>query len=325
MSAPPYMKLFWGDYHRKTRRLTKAAHHGAYLLLIGEAWQNGGSLPNDDAVLAGCASCTPDEWAAMKPLVMGFFNLRRGKWVHDRVREELASYETTSRKRKEAGRRGGKATNGKDGENTLAIALHLPAKPEPEPEPEPIEEEAIASLSASADRTPASEVKVAVAAWNDLATRLGLPLAKSLEPGRAKAIRARLKAHGLDGWTAALEGVALSRHCRGENDRNWRADIDFVAQPKTFARLIEGFYGRDATAPAAQPVLAAWRGPADLRAAVVELRGEPFAISWLDRCGWRDTPRAIIAPTERHARKLREELGDLLNTITIQTETQGAA
>ena len=70
---PPYMKLFWGDYHKKTRHLKRAAEHGAYLLLIGEAWEQAGSLPDDDALLAGWADCTLEEWASMKATIMAFF------------------------------------------------------------------------------------------------------------------------------------------------------------------------------------------------------------------------------------------------------------
>ena len=128
------MKFFWGDYHKATRHLTRD-QHGAYFLLLGEAWRLGGSLPDDDRMLAAWALCTPDEWSAMKAVVMGFFSLRRSKWVHDRVREERASYETTSRKRKEAGKRGGMVSVGKITGNQQAIAYQLPTKPEPEPEP----------------------------------------------------------------------------------------------------------------------------------------------------------------------------------------------
>ena len=72
MSAPPYMKLFWGDYHKATRHLRRD-QHGAYFLLIGEAWRLGGSLPDDDDLLAAWALCTPEEWAPMKPIIMAFF------------------------------------------------------------------------------------------------------------------------------------------------------------------------------------------------------------------------------------------------------------
>lgn len=138
MSAPPYMRLYWGDYHKATRHLM-AREHGAYLLLIGEAWERGGTLPDDDAKLCAWARCTPKEWAEIKSVVMDFFSLRRGKWTHARVVEELAVYETTSRKRKEAGKRGGKSSVGKDTENSQANALQLPTQSEPEPEPEPEE------------------------------------------------------------------------------------------------------------------------------------------------------------------------------------------
>ncbi len=140
MSAPPYMRLYWGDYHKRTRHL-KRDQHGAYFLLIGEAWQLGGTLPDDDAKLAAWALCTPEEWASMKPVVMEFFALRRGKWWHDRVREELASYEATSRKRKEAGKKGGTVRPGNTTGNREANAYQLPTKPEPEPEPYKKEQE----------------------------------------------------------------------------------------------------------------------------------------------------------------------------------------
>jgi len=134
------MRLYWGDYHKRTRHL-KLEQHGAYFLLIGEAWQLGGTLPDDDAKLAAWALCTPEEWASMKPVVMEFFALRRGKWWHDRVREELASYEATSRKRKEAGKKGGTVRPGNTTGNREANAYQLPTKPEPEPEPYKKEQE----------------------------------------------------------------------------------------------------------------------------------------------------------------------------------------
>lgn len=139
MSAPPYMKWFWADYHKDTRHLTRG-EHGAYFLLIGETWNRGGYLPDDDALLARLALASSDEWDLLKPVVMAFFKPARGRWRHKRVVEELAAYGDVSRKRKEAGRKGGKTTRGKDKGNTEAIAtpiaLQKPPKPKPEPEPE---------------------------------------------------------------------------------------------------------------------------------------------------------------------------------------------
>jgi hypothetical protein len=86
----------------------------------------------------------------------------------------------------------------------------------------------------------------ALATWNDLARRTGLPVAKSLTPQRRRAITARLAEHGEAGWRQALAAIERSAFLRGGNDRAFRADLDFVGQPKSFTRLIEGFYGNGA-------------------------------------------------------------------------------
>lgn len=139
MSAPPYMKLFWADYHQDTRHLTRD-EHGAYFLLLGEAWNRGGFLPDDDALLARWALATPSEWSALKPIVMSFFRpASKGRWRHKRISEELAAYDDVSRKRKAAGKKGGSTSRGKHTENQEANAeandFQKPTKPEPEPEP----------------------------------------------------------------------------------------------------------------------------------------------------------------------------------------------
>jgi|SRR5215469_7956727 len=91
-----------------------------------------------------------------------------------------------------------------------------------------------------------SEVDQAVALWNALAEVHDLPRAIELNEDRRKKIRARIREAGLEGWRAALEAVRVSAHCLGKNDRKWKANIDFVAQPSSFTKLREGYYGRDA-------------------------------------------------------------------------------
>lgn len=135
MSAPPYMKLYWGDYFRDTRRLVGAREHGAYLLLLGEMWTQGGSLPVDDEILARLALCSHDEWAQIAPAVLSFFKTSRGKLTQKRLTAELSKYDDTIRKRKEAGKRGGLASHGKDSGNGPANAKQKAPYPEPEPEP----------------------------------------------------------------------------------------------------------------------------------------------------------------------------------------------
>lgn len=109
MASPPYMKLFWGDYHRGTRHLRTAAEHGAYLLLIGALWDAGGRMKADDQTLADHALLTADEWAALKPKLLPLFKLSRGWISHKRVTEELDAFRDKSGKAKLAGKSGGEA------------------------------------------------------------------------------------------------------------------------------------------------------------------------------------------------------------------------
>lgn len=81
-----------------------------------------------------------------------------------------------------------------------------------------------------------------VSDWNDLAAELGLPKVAKLTEARRRAARCRLKQNTLDEWKEAFRAIRRSGHCQGDNDRGWRADFDFLLQPKSFARLIEGFY-----------------------------------------------------------------------------------
>lgn len=86
-------------------------------------------------------------------------------------------------------------------------------------------------------------VAEAFEAYNDLAKRIGLSPARLLNPARRAAIRARLgEAGGIDGWRAALRELEASPFCRGEGPSGWRADIAFVCQPNSFARLVDGGY-----------------------------------------------------------------------------------
>ncbi|ASP84147.1 hypothetical protein CDO26_05705 [Sinorhizobium meliloti] len=59
---------------------------------------------------------------------------------------------------------------------------------------------------------------------------------------RRRKVEARIREHGEELWAEACRRMAKSAFCRGENDRGWRADLDFLCQPKSFNGLIEGKY-----------------------------------------------------------------------------------
>jgi uncharacterized protein YdaU (DUF1376 family) len=256
MSAPPYMPFYVGDYLADTGHLT-TIEHGAYLLLLSTMWRAGGSLPADDVKLAKYTRMTAGQWSRVKGTILSFFDLENGEITQRRLTRELTKHSEVVRQRRESGSRGGKAKALKNNDVPLANAVAELKQPEPEPKV------AKATISdANASSVAGGDVEAAFAGWNQLAGRLGLRVAKDLTPERRRHIRARLASCGLEGWREALSGVERSSHCRGENDRGWRADLDFVCQPKSFQRLREGFYGGDAateTAPDWENFLATWR------------------------------------------------------------------
>lgn len=88
------------------------------------------------------------------------------------------------------------------------------------------------------------DVLKAYEAWNDLALRCGLPQATTLTPKRVASIGARLsECGGLDAWATALANIEKSAFLCGETDRDFRASLDFLIQPSSFVKVLEGTYG----------------------------------------------------------------------------------
>jgi hypothetical protein len=92
-------------------------------------------------------------------------------------------------------------------------------------------------------RNKNKEVEGAFDLWNEMASRSGLPAAQKVTASRKAKMSARLKdCGGIDGWRVALEKVTASDFLVGNNDRGWKADIDFVLRESSFVKLMEGKY-----------------------------------------------------------------------------------
>lgn len=87
-------------------------------------------------------------------------------------------------------------------------------------------------------------VKDIVEAWNELAEAKGLAKVVRVTDSRRKQIQARIKEYEPDDWSKALTAIYKSKFLCGENDRGWKADFDFLLQPKSFVKLVEGAYDR---------------------------------------------------------------------------------
>lgn len=80
-------------------------------------------------------------------------------------------------------------------------------------------------------------------AYNSVADDCGLSKAK-MNPKRRRSALARIRGHSVDDITEAIACLRRNSWMHGDNDRGWRADFDFVLQPKSFTRLVEGSYDR---------------------------------------------------------------------------------
>lgn len=261
-----WMPLYCGDYLRDTMHL-RAEGHGAYLLLIMAYWSSGGPLPDDDDYLSGVARVDDRTWKRLRPTLERFFEIANGCWRHARIDAELERAARNVEARRQAGKRGGEAkASGKQTASKTLANGDQKATPSPSPSPDYSDpngsvvaadagdlaepEEIRVEGQATPARSPPVPIDLAFENWNIAAQELGLPLAKSLTPERRRKLAARLReCGGLDGWIEALEKLENSPFCLGKNDRGWRADLDFMLQPKSFNRLREGAYCGDGGDP----------------------------------------------------------------------------
>lgn len=219
-----------------------------------KAWKQvpAGSLPNNELVLASWSGAGP-RWPKVRDMALhGFIACSDGRLYHPVLCADATRAAKARQQRKDAidarWKKTGKAperTPEPTGDDT---AVKRDPYHTPSPTPPPVQNSELRSVGAAGapDLLTAlnkDDIKLAFDAYNELAERVDLPRAMTLGTDRRTGIRARLmECGGLDGWRAALEKLGASPHCRGENDRGWRADLDFLIQPKSFRRLMEGRY-----------------------------------------------------------------------------------
>ncbi|WP_437408608.1 DNA replication protein [Sinorhizobium meliloti] len=86
------------------------------------------------------------------------------------------------------------------------------------------------------------DVDQVVTAFSEMARQSGLSVPRAITASRRRSLLLRIEEHGLPAVLDAIERIGRSRFCRGENDRGWRADLDFLCQPKSFVSILEGKY-----------------------------------------------------------------------------------
>jgi len=125
-------------------------------------------------------------------------------------------------------------------ESADSAALSSPSGSSPTP-PSPNPHQSIPPSPPKGGSSPA-EVDQVVSAFSAMAKRSGLSVPRAVTASRRRSLLLRIEEHGLPVVLDAVERIGRSRFCRGENDRGWRADLDFLCQPKSFVSILEGKY-----------------------------------------------------------------------------------
>jgi hypothetical protein len=106
------------------------------------------------------------------------------------------------------------------------------------------EGERIEEANASRSLAPALPFGDAIEAWSQIAAIKGWKALKpDLTEKRRKGLGKILSAHGLPGWTAALQRAVVSELLGGPDPPAW-FNFEFVCNPNNFTKLNEGNYDR---------------------------------------------------------------------------------
>lgn len=91
-----------------------------------------------------------------------------------------------------------------------------------------------------AESAPRKSLPPEAAVWNSFPQ---LPAVKSVSSSRERSLTARRRDEfWVDHFRSAVEKVVASDFCRGKNRNSWVATFDWMLQPDTVAKIIEGKY-----------------------------------------------------------------------------------
>jgi uncharacterized protein YdaU (DUF1376 family) len=236
-----WMPLYIGDYLADTMHLT-CEQSGAYLHLIMHYWR-AGSLPDNDVALAQIARLSGKAWKAHKPIIAAFFG---AGWTHKRIDAERAKTNEIKERYHERAVKAAQARHKHTPSNASSTATsngHASLKDrnsQSQGSNEPITSTNV-DVSAEPTAKPLTVDEI-VEAWNERMAPQGFPAVRRLTGTRLKHLKARLRENSIDDWQAAFAAMERSAFLKGENERGWRADFDFLLQPKSFTKLLEGSF-----------------------------------------------------------------------------------
>jgi uncharacterized protein YdaU (DUF1376 family) len=247
-----FYKHYIGDFQRDTGHLS-LTERGAYLALIHHYYATEKPLPTDmDSLCRIAGAVTKLEQAAVKT-VLGFFELVDSGLMHSRIEAEIhKAGEISNMNRDIAIQREAKRRAEKE-----ARKQHEPST---ERAPSVARNEHEQSTNQTPDTRQDTETNVSVVGakappacphleiiglYNTILPELTQVLPERWGGSRAKQLQARWRESDLHQSLAFWESyfTELRNHpfYLGQNDRAWRADLEWLTQRKNFDKMVERF------------------------------------------------------------------------------------
>lgn len=241
-----------------------ADERGVYISILCLIYREGGPVRDEPREMAYNTGCTVRAWVKYRAALILHGKLYvtqiggRDYLTNERCEIELAATRARSEQLAEIGSRGGKIS----GQSKTRKANENNVSEEAEAKPTLSQGQAIIDTDLEVTPQPPrgsdqpvkpDDVDDAFRLWNETAELCGLPIARTLDDNRRRAIRKRLDVGGLPVWRDAMVAVQRSAFLRGlrpsSDGRKFKADLTFVCQAKSYQRLVDGGYGVDATRP----------------------------------------------------------------------------
>lgn len=264
----PYYRWFPGDYLRDTRHLSML-QHGAYRILIDHYMATGRPLTNDlSSLYRVCLALSPEEQNAVQFVLVEFFRLDGGVWLHKRCDEELEHQGARSKSAKNSAER--RWEQQRSDANVMRTHSDGNANQNQSQNQKEIKDShSYAMGGVDAEKTaPSPEAAVVESVLLDCpAQKLvdlyhrklpSAPQCLVLTQARRGYLKARWREYAvIKGWQTEAEGmeffgeffdfVARSKFLTGRaNGRDGRApfvaDMEWLFRPGNFAKVIEGKY-----------------------------------------------------------------------------------
>ena len=94
--------------------------------------------------------------------------------------------------------------------------------------------------SSATEKVEKEFVDTVIKKWNDI----GLNVVRNIKGKRLDSLHARIKEYSKDDVLTVIENVKYSDFLKGNNNRNWTADIDWILKPNNFIKILEGNYNK---------------------------------------------------------------------------------